>query len=147
MGHDGLPWYVAAFVALFTTLSCGGVVLGIRVVRATRAFLRDAVHVPGVVTALRQQPASAMNTPPTLRPVLRFTTLDGRLVEAESDVSSAPAPARVGEQRTVLYDPADPTRARLAGVAGNGALFGVLFVVASAVFTLVGLAVLVAILA
>jgi hypothetical protein len=48
--------------------------------------------------------------------VLRFTTRDGRQVEATSSMWSAPGP-RVGSRLRVTYDPADPAgTAERAGV-------------------------------
>lgn len=49
----------------------------------------------------------------TYHPVIRFTTGDGRLVELRSGFGGTTHTYRLGEQVPVLYDPADPSRARL----------------------------------
>ena len=60
-------------------------------------------------------------------PVLRFDAADGRQIGTEAMYGRRPAPARRGDDVTVLYDPADPTRAALEGKFGGGVL-GVMLV-------------------
>ena len=53
--------------------------------------------------------------------MLRFALPDGRTVETQSTWGTNPPPAKPGAQVTVLYDPADPTRASVP--AGGTASF------------------------
>lgn len=55
-------------------------------------------------------------------PVVRFTLPDGHEVETEVMSGSNPAPAHTGETVTVLYDPRQPTRARIDGFWADGTL-------------------------
>lgn len=57
-------------------------------------------------------------------PTLRFTTAEGKRVEAESPVGSNPPPAQRGERVPILYDPADPTQVRVDSVMGRGTIGG-----------------------
>jgi hypothetical protein len=56
----------------------------------------------------------------TYYPVLRFATADGRRIEATSGASADPSVLRRGQRVAVLYDPADPTRARQAEAVEGG---------------------------
>jgi hypothetical protein len=53
--------------------------------------------------------------------VLRFRLPDGRVVETEGRMGTSAVTVRTGQQVTVLYDPAQPTRARVEGPFGGGA--------------------------
>lgn len=46
--------------------------------------------------------------------IFRFTTVDGRVIETESDVQSFPGP-KPGKRVTVIYDPRKPYDAETAG--------------------------------
>jgi hypothetical protein len=61
--------------------------------------------------------------------IIRFTTVYGQQIEAETSFGSNPPPARPGEQVPVLYDPARPTRIRIDSLTGRGTLLGVIFLV------------------
>jgi len=70
----------------------------------------------GVVTAHKSRRSySAMDNRPEVLffPSVRFQTADGRTVEFENDLGSN-APPRVGDEVTVLYDPARPEEAKVA---------------------------------
>ncbi len=115
--------------------------LGFHSYRSTRAFLARAHRVPGVVVDLSW---SRSRNGGTYHPVLRFQTLDGRTVQATSDVGSRPAPARPGQAVTVLYDPENPQEARLDTMTGRGTLLGVIFMVIGALVAIGGVAFLIA---
>lgn len=103
------------FPAGFVVVGLLFVVLGLLQVRSGRRFRAVARQVPGVVTALSYR--SDSDGGGCYYPVLRFATVEGRPVDTVSFVGRSPAPARVGDHVQVLYDPADPRRARLPGFA------------------------------
>lgn len=82
---------------------------------------------------------------PAYFPVVDFTTARGEQVRAMVLIGARPAPARIGEEVHLRYDPADPSRVLLAsgGMASPAGLgcFGTLF--AAAFWALGGLVVLV----
>jgi hypothetical protein len=130
----------------FTLFGLVFVVSGIRTVMEHRRFLRIAVRVPGTVTALRTEYSSSSSASSSsstrsvvYRPVLRFTTVDGRIVETASPFAANPAPARVGASLQVFYDPADPAKARHAGTGGSGTFHGLIFTAAGTLFAVIGL--------
>ncbi len=83
-------------------------------------------------------------TGPHYRPVVKFTTSDGREVQAESRVAGNPAPARVGDTVGVFYDPEDPTRIQLDTAVGRGGCLAFALIFVGAVFCATGVVVLVA---
>lgn len=117
------------------------VAFGVHSLRARRSFARRAVPALGQVTELRWRDIA---TPGSGRvslvafPVLRFQTPDGRTVVAESSAGRNPAPARVGQQVTVLYDPDDPTQAALEGDSVGSVLY-ICFIIFGAFFLVSGL--------
>lgn len=113
---------------LFTV---GGLVfarMGIRILRSARRFEAVAVRSHGTVTDLRFRSVGRQVGGGTWYPVLRFDTADGRHIETEGLYGRSPPPAKRGDEVTVLYDPADPTKAALEGKLGGGPL-GTIFVV------------------
>ena len=118
-----------------------GVVLastGFRTLRAARRFHAVALRSPGVVTDLRYRSVGRNIGSGTWFPVLRFNTADGRQIDTEAMYGRRPAAARRGDEVTVLYDPADPTRAALEGKIGGSAL-GVMLLVMGLLFATLGL--------
>lgn len=124
---------------LFTLVGLLFAGIGVRTVVGSRRFRRVAQPAPGVVTDLRYRPGRG-DSSGSYHPVLRFTTADGRQVDTESMYGRSPARARAGDRVTVLYDPADPTRAVLGDTVGGGCL-GTAFVLFGLSFTVLGLAV------
>jgi hypothetical protein len=69
-------------------------------------------------------------------PIVRFTTRDGRIVDARTEVGNREGTAAVGQRVRVLYDPADPARVTVAEVertafaviVGIGIIFAALLV-------------------
>lgn len=127
---------------LFAVLGTFFAVMGVRAMVEHRRFRRTAVQVPGVITALRAHhsgSSSDTGRSVTYHPVLRFTTLDGRIVETESGYGSNPPPGREGAYVPVLYDPANPADARLTGMWGGGVLLGFALVGLGGLFAVIGL--------
>ena len=106
------------FVAVGALLA----VLGVRNLRASNRFIRTAGEASGEVTDVRTR-AVGHGSDSNLAhfPVVRFQLPDGRVVEAETDTGVNFKRPRAGQPVTVLYDPADPTHARIAGSV-SGAL-------------------------
>ncbi|MBB2908838.1 hypothetical protein FHS43_000084 [Streptosporangium becharense] len=116
MDVNTVPWFGILFGAVFA-------VSGVRMLTAARYLRRHGVRVPGVVVGLRR----SSGNDGVFYPTMQFQTVQGFVVETESDLGSNPAPARPGQQVMVVYDPERPQRARLDGVGGRGVLHGVLF--------------------
>ncbi|GLX09731.1 DUF3592 domain-containing protein [Microbispora sp. NBRC 16548] len=114
--------------ALITLILSGlGLVFGLiggGITMNAREFRRRAQRSRGLVVGLR---ASRSDDGTSYYPTIRFTTVYGQQVEAETTYGSNPPPARPGEEVTVLYDPARPTRIRIDSAAGSGALLGGIF--------------------
>lgn len=128
------------FVAVFLLFGSGFAWFGIHQIRIARRLARHGVRVPGVVTRLRWE---SSDNGGSHYPTLRFQTVDGAVVEVESDLGSSPAPARVGQQITVLYDPARPSLARMDTPFGRGSVHGWLFASIGVVVTAGTLAVVI----
>ncbi len=82
----------------------------------SETLTRTEARAVGVVTAhTSRRTYSAMDNRPEVLffPSVRFQTADGRTVEFENDLGSN-APPRVGDEVTVLYDPARPEEAKVA---------------------------------
>lgn len=116
--------------ALITLILSGvGLVFGLiggGVLRNAREFRRRAQRTRGLVVGLR---ASSSGDGTVYYPTIRFTTLYGQQVEAETPYGSSPPPARPGQEVPVLYDPATPTRVRIDSAVGSGTLLGGIFLV------------------
>jgi hypothetical protein len=128
---------------LFALIGAAFVVIGTRGARASRAFERIAQRAPGVLTDVRYE---SIGTPGEgsmhAVPIVRFTLPDGRTVQTEARMGATPGFNRTGAEITVLYDPADPRRARVdARMAGGGALVGGCMASLGLAFVVVGIAV------
>jgi hypothetical protein len=111
---------------------------GIHFLRRTRRFERIAWRAPGVVTEVRWQWREGISdTERYAYPVVRFALPDGRVVDTESDVGSSPSPVSAGDRVDVLYDPADPTRARVASTTVTATIVSVLLIFIGGGFLLV----------
>ncbi|MEU9889905.1 DUF3592 domain-containing protein [Sphaerisporangium sp. NPDC051011] len=128
----------ALMVLIFGVIALvfGGIGLG--ALMSARDFRRIAQRVPGEVVRLRESRDSEGSV---YYPTIRFMTLNGQYVEAETHFGSNPPPARVGGRVTVLYDPARPDRIRLEGFWAGGKLIGVLFASLGLVFLVVAAAI------
>ncbi|WP_248958582.1 DUF3592 domain-containing protein [Sphaerisporangium perillae] len=127
-------WIVLGFG--LAALVFGGIGIGLLV--SAREFRRIAQRVPGQVIRLR--PSRGENGT-TYFPTVRFTTVIGQQVEAETNYGTNPPVAPVGGPVTVLYDPAKPTRMRLDGFWAGGTVIAVVFAGVGAVFLVVTAAV------
>jgi hypothetical protein len=124
---------------MFVLAGLGFAAVGWHVIRTGRRLKRYGRPVPGTVVKLRWQ--SNDHGGGSFYPLLRFHTADGTVVETESDLGANPAPARAGQQVTVVYDPAKPRRARMASMMGSGAVHGPLFLAFGILVTIVAVAV------
>jgi hypothetical protein len=94
---------------------------GITKLRQGRHLKAVGVRARGVVVDLRWSDGCAY-------PVVRFTCADGREVVMRSDIGRDPPAKRKGDVVDVLYDPADPEHARIAGWAHSGGFAGTLLI-------------------
>jgi len=144
-GVDLPPVFVGVPV-IFAVVGSMFVILGLRSAASLRRFRRTAARASGVVLDLVLDVAGPRrSTNLVYFPVVRFSTPDGRVVDFRSPQGSSPAAVRRGQQVDVLYDPADPTNARLEGILSGGCLntflvvFGGVFVLLAVVIALTGL--------
>lgn len=107
---DGLPYLAGLVIGLFVFASAA-----LRLLSRIRARHRYA-RVPGVIVGRRDARGESGAAPGTHRraAVFRFTALDGRVIETESNVQSFPGP-KPGKHVTVVYDPQRPYGAEPAG--------------------------------
>ena len=97
----------------------GIVVIGVSVkgLIGFQRFAQRALRVPGVVSDVRTTFAGrGEGLKATHRPVLTFTTVDGREITTEASTASD---LGVGNATEVLYDPQDPTSAMPADTAAG----------------------------
>ncbi|MEA2725247.1 MAG: hypothetical protein QOH59_3018 [Gemmatimonadales bacterium] len=100
--------------AVFSTVGIGMLVVSFFVFSNTTSFISRAVEADGRVTDLeRSRSSSSSGSSTTYRPVVEFTTATGKHIEFVSSVGSSPPSHSVGEAVKVLYNPADPQRARI----------------------------------
>ena len=123
-----VPLFGIVFGAVFA-------VIGVRVMTVGQRLRRHGMRVPGVVVGLRRSSGDSG----VYYPTLRFQTVQGSVMETESDLGSNPSPVRPGQQVMVVYDPERPQRARLDGVGGRGVLRSVLFMIVGAVILVISL--------
>lgn len=99
-----------------------------------RAWERRAQRVPGTVTDVHGRlSGSGRHLRAVQRPVLSFTTLDGRPVTTESRL---PSDHGIGNEVAVRYDPANPTDAEID--EGASPLAGLGLVAVGLVMAVVG---------
>jgi hypothetical protein len=122
----------------------GGLVAlgGIRSLRASRAFEQVAQHADGELVDVRYETVgSPGDSSRRSIPVVRFTLPDGRAVQTEARMGSGSGFKFKGSEVTVLYDPADPRRARIEGfMAGSGQWVAGCMATVGLFFLLIGLA-------
>lgn len=97
---------------VFLLVGLGMLAGSVALLQHTRAFIARAARADGVVTELV---ARHSNDSDTWAPVVRFTPGGGEPVEFTSSSSSNPPSYHRGENVVVLYDPAQPQRARIDG--------------------------------
>jgi Protein of unknown function (DUF3592) len=129
-----LSWVRFEYIGL--VVGAGLTWAGIRVLRRTRDFERIAWRASGVVTEVRWLWREGTNRRYAY-PVVRFPLPDGRVVHTESDVGSSPSPVSAGDRVDVLYDPVDPTRARVASTTITSTILSVMLIFIGGGFLLV----------
>ena len=102
----------------------------------------------GIAASARRRRSGVTRRPPVdsapskiYYPVVRFALPDGREVETVTRSGASPPPARTGAPVTVLYDPADPSVARVEGTWADGTIQYTFVVVSGSIFAVLGLAV------
>ena len=84
-------------------------------VSSTKAWIAHCVEAEGkVVEMVRMRDSD--NTGYLFAPVVRFQTVEGRIVEFESSFRSNPPGYRTGQTVSVLYDPDEPRSAAIRDV-------------------------------
>lgn len=101
-------FFTAIFLVIGLGLLGGGAYSGV----STSDFLGNAVSAPGVVIDLEARWDSD-DGGYTYYPRVWFATEGGRPYEFTGDGGSSPASFDVGEEVRVLFDPADPSQARI----------------------------------
>lgn len=123
-------WLFRVFGVVFFLAGCG-------FLWRAWTFRRTAHEVDGVVTDLSTKTKVSSTSSPGkrtktyYRPVLQFTTRNGRDVETKARIGRTSPPAHEGDRVRVRYDPDDPTNAGIVGQSGG--------IVGPLVFTLIGL--------
>jgi hypothetical protein len=145
-GQTTIPLVLIGVPVIFALVGTAFLVLGLRSASALRRFRRTAQRAPGVVLDLVLDAAGPRGDRSWIYfPIVRYSLPDGRVVDFRSSQGSVPPAVRKGQQVTVLYDPADPSNARLEGVLSGGCLSS-LFVVLGGAFILLGVAIAVSVL-
>lgn len=106
--------------------------------QSKRAFLDRAVTVQGTVTELL--PSRSDNST-TYKPVVAYTTKDGKQIEFTSSVSSNPPSYHEGETVEIFYDPADPYDAEINGFVSLW-LAPLILGILGTVFSLIGFSII-----
>lgn len=113
---------VGLFAVVAVLVAAGVWVLrhGRMVSSAVAAFDRTALAAPGRVVDVETEEAvhlrSETGVPQDVYfPVVEYVLPEGRMLRSRTMNGSRPAPAKVGDDVTVLYDPDDPTRVELGG--------------------------------
>ncbi|MEU7860135.1 DUF3592 domain-containing protein [Nonomuraea sp. NPDC049141] len=105
------PLLFVAFGALIILRSIKGII-------DAKQFVRRAQRVPGVVSDVRTTfVGQGEHLRARQRPVLTFTTVEGREITTEAATTSN---LDIGNETEVLYDPQNPTSAMPADDAGGG---------------------------
>jgi hypothetical protein len=134
------------FGALFLLLGGWTMLLAARELRQLQRLRERGICVPGVVVEFKKVP---IGDGLGFRPLLRFRTVDGRIIETLSRLSPGPRKGQEhpGQPVSVVYDPANPACTIVGGVPPNarangttGMVIGGMFVVASLLLLSVGLA-------
>jgi hypothetical protein len=104
------------------------------------AVLRLAA--PGVIVGVRSISRGA-DSNLAYFPTVKFTTADGRHIEAERRPGSTVPPGRAGNFVTVYYDPADPRQFTLDSIARVTGWAGQAFIVMGVLVLLLAVALLI----
>jgi hypothetical protein len=101
--------------AILSTVGVGMLLGSFFIYNNTSNFIAGASEAKGKVIALDRSRSNSGSgsSSTTYRPVVEFTSGTGKRIEFTSNVGSSPPSYRVGEPVTVLYNPADPSSARI----------------------------------
>ena len=102
----------------------------------TRQFLERSQRTEGTIVGWRSEQAGSPSDQQTEEyPTVRFRAPDGRVIETETELPLSTR-LKVDTPVDVLFNPADPRRARVATHGGRGYLSGTLWVVLGLAFAL-----------
>jgi hypothetical protein len=105
-------WFAALFLAIgMICLTAAGFVY-----RHAQAFAGRAERADGRIVDVVYRSARPGETIGTYGSVFRFTTRDGRTVQATASVRATTSRHRVGDAVRVLYDPQDPRNALIDSI-------------------------------
>lgn len=95
-------------------------IAGTKELRKYSALLRRSRRVQATVVGMERSVGGLGGAAPQYRyhPVLKFTTAEGRKIEARTKLGTSPPAAREGDRVTATYDPQDPERVDIAGKGG-----------------------------
>ncbi|RMB58965.1 DUF3592 domain-containing protein [Tessaracoccus antarcticus] len=106
-----------ALLAVVASVATGSLVLarGRRSRDSAQDFVRTGIHTQARVLELRDHEwdlarRGSLTDQRAWFPYVEFNLPDGRSIRGESMTGARPAPARVGELVSVVYDPASPER-------------------------------------
>ena len=122
-----LAWRMIVFVVLVL----GTIVSLVRDVRTGRRLRRHGERATGTITGRRERRTVSQTR--AFRAVVRFTTRDGRQVEAAMP-NETTHPMRIGTRVPIRYDPDDPGEARIDRLWHRGPFASVVFIAALLVF-------------
>lgn len=125
---------------VFGTVGVGMLAGSFFILSHTRGFIAGASEAEGKVIALDRSTSSSNSgsRSTAYRPVVGFASGTGKRFEFTSSVGSSPPSHRVGESVTVLYNPADPSNARIKSFVQLWFGFLIVFVL-GLVFAAIGL--------
>lgn len=127
--------------AVFAGIGALLFVVGLVIMRANRRFDRRAARAPGRITGVRWKAVGPpAETTMTGFPELLFTLPDGREVETVARTGTTFDAMREGQAVTVLYNPAEPSQARVdsSSSAAGGTLVGAAFLAIGGACVLIG---------
>ena len=101
---------------IFAIIGIGMVIAAIVLATNEQKFISTATKVPGTVTSFVTDTDSKGKI--SYKPVVDFTTTDGRQFTYTSGISSSPAAYSVGETVDIYYDPANPQNVVIGGQTG-----------------------------
>ncbi|MER7282082.1 DUF3592 domain-containing protein [Dactylosporangium sp. NPDC000244] len=129
---------------MWLLISLGAVVIGtivtvsgIKRIKSSRKFRARAVRVNGMVVDNMWRQVDGSDV---AMPVYDYHTREGHPMRATEQVGTNPPRYRPGTPVVVLYDPAEPYRAQLEGMAGATNVLHGVFVVIGPLVAIVGVA-------
>lgn len=109
------PAAVLSRIGIFAMAPIGLLLLALAVYVAsnTNAWLKRTVEAQGTVTQMLHMTDKDGDV--TYKPVVRFSTAEGKTIEFKSSFSTSPPAYRVGESVSVVYLPGEPEYAQIRG--------------------------------